>query len=81
MAQLYGPTASDYGYFISVTIMASLVGLSTTVMYCALFKKELAVRDMFFLSLAIVILLSGFPFTQPNMPEYMVSFSQIIPTR
>lgn len=80
MAQLYGD-AADYGYFISVMVMAALVGLSTTVMFCTLFKKELAVRDMFFLSLAIVILLSGFPFTQPNMPGYMVTFSQIIPTR
>lgn len=80
MAQLYG-SPDDYGYFVSVVIMAALVGLSWTVNYCAIFKKELAVRDMFFLSLAIIVLLSGFPFTQPNMPDYMVSFSQIIPTR
>lgn len=80
MAKLYGPT-DDYGYFISVVIMSCLVGASTAVMFCALFKKELAVRDMFFLSLAIVVLLSGFPFTQPNMPNYIITFSQVIPTR
>lgn len=80
MAQLYGD-ADDYGYFISVVIMAALVGLSCTVMFCTLFKKELAVRDMFFLCLAIVVLLSGFPFSQPTMPGYLVSFSEIIPTR
>jgi hypothetical protein len=80
MAQLYG-SPDDYGYFISVVIMAALVGQSITVMFCAIFKKELAVRDMFFLCLSIVVLLSGFPFTQPNMPDYLVTFSQIIPTR
>jgi energy-coupling factor transporter ATP-binding protein EcfA2 len=80
MSQIYG-SANDYGYFISTILMACMVGLSTAVMYCALFKKELAVRDMFFVSLAIVVLLSGFPFSQPNMPDYLIDFSTIIPTR
>ena len=80
MSQIYGDGA-DFGYFISTILMACLVGLSCAVMYCAIFKKELAVRDMFFVSLAIVVLLSGFPFSQPNMPDYLIDFSTIIPTR
>jgi ABC-type multidrug transport system ATPase subunit len=71
----------DYGFFVSCIILSALVGMSCTIMYCAIFKKELAVRDMFFFSLAIVVLLSGFPFAQPVMPDYLVDFSSIIPTR
>lgn len=80
MAQLYG-SQDDYGFFVSTIMVAALTGLSWTIMFCALFKKELAVRDMFFVSLSIIVLLSGFPFTQPNMPDYLVDFSAVIPTR
>ena len=77
MSQVHG----DYSYFIGAVLMACCVGLSCAIMYCGLFKNELAVRDMFFVSLAIVVLLSGFPFSQTSMPDYLIQFSSIIPTR
>jgi hypothetical protein len=80
MVQFYS-SRQDYGFYISTVLLSALCGMSSAVMYCAIFKKELVVRDMFFFSLIVVVLLSGFPFTQAAMPDYMVSFSQIIPTR
>jgi len=80
MVQFYG-SEQDYGFYVSLLIMSALVGLSSAVMYCAIFKKELVVRDMFFFSLIIVVLLSGFPFSQASMPDYLIQFSSIIPTR
>ena len=80
MVQFYG-TTQDYGFYMTTLILSSLVGMSSAVMYCTIFKKELVVRDMFFFSLIVVVLLSGFPFSQASMPGYMVQFSTIIPTR
>lgn len=80
MVQFYG-SQEDYGFYMSILIMSSLCGMSSAIMYCCIFKKELVVRDMFFFSLIVVVLLSGFPFTQAAMPNYMVQFSSIIPTR
>lgn len=80
MVQFYS-SREDYGFYMSALIMSSLCGMSSAVMYCCIFKKELVVRDMFFFSLIVVVLLSGFPFSQAAMPEYMVQFSSIIPTR
>ena len=80
MVQFYG-SEQDYGFYVSLLILSALVGLSSTVMYCCFFRKELVVRDMFFFSLIVVVLLSGFPFSQASMPDYMIQFSSIIPTR
>mmetsp|Transcript_15970 Transcript_15970/g.35350 ORF Transcript_15970/g.35350 Transcript_15970/m.35350 type:complete len:855 (-) Transcript_15970:2032-4596(-) len=80
MARLHQGRA-DYQFFESVALMAAMSGLSCAMMYCAIFKKELVVRDMFFFSLIVVVLLSGYPFSQNAMPSYMVHFSEIIPTR
>ena len=80
MVQFYS-SSSDYGFYMSILVMSALTGLSRAVMYCCIFKKELVVRDMFFFSLIVVVLLSGFPFTQVAMPDYLIDFSKIIPTR
>jgi hypothetical protein len=80
MVQFYS-SVQDYGFYMTTLIMSALCGMSSAVMYCCIFKKELVVRDMFFFSLIVVVLLSGFPFSQASMPDYMVQFSTIIPTR
>jgi energy-coupling factor transporter ATP-binding protein EcfA2 len=80
MVQFYS-SRQDYGFYITTLVLSSLCGMSSAIMYCAIFKKELVVRDMFFFSLIVVVLLSGFPFSQASMPDYMVQFSSVIPTR
>jgi len=83
---IYGMTdldnrKTDYGFWICVVLLASCVGISTCIMYCALFRKQRAIRNMFFVSVVIMIMLSGYPFTQHHMPYYLTDFSEIIPTR
>lgn len=71
----------NYSFFISFCLVNTMVGLSFTMFYTVVFRREIVVRDMFFFTLIIYVLLSGFPFPLPTMPRYILHFSEIISIR
>lgn len=80
MASL-GKGLDNYSFYVSLCLVQGILGLTTTVLYAVLFKKEIVVRDMFFFSLILMVLFSGFPFPIIVMPRYLKHFTEVIPVR
>jgi len=76
-----GKGLENYSFYVSLCLLQGLLGLTTTVFYAVLFKKEIVVRDMFFFTLILLVLLSGFPFSITSMPRYMRHFTEVVPLR
>jgi len=76
-----GKGLDNYSFYVSLCLVQGILGLTTTVLYAVLFKKEIVVRDMFFFSLILMVLFSGFPFPITVMPSYLKHFTEVIPVR
>lgn len=71
----------NYGWWVQTVEMNAMIGLVSAYLFCAIFKKELVVRDMFFLVITIAIMLSGFPFQLTVMTSYLADASCVNPLR
>jgi ABC-type multidrug transport system ATPase subunit len=71
----------SYGFFIQTLEMNAMIGLTTAFLLSSILKKELLVRDVFFMTLTLVALLSGFPFQLTTMTSYLANCAVINPLR
>ncbi len=77
----FGLGDENYRFFMSSMIGNSMVGLSSAFMWSAILKKELIVRDFFYMSLTLLALLSGFPFQIPQMSDFLANVCLTNPLR
>ena len=67
----------DYLYYMAVQALISIVGVLTALMFTAVFRREIVVRDLFVFTLFSMILSSGMLFTQQTMRTFVVDVSKI----
>ena len=73
--------SDNYQFWVGTYTLCGLVGVSTCFCMSAIFKRELIVRDLFFLLTIMMVALSGFPVQQAAMQDYFWDLSQINPVR
>jgi len=79
----------NYAFFCGVVTFVAFVGLFTCLFFVALLKKEFAARNMYFVTIFFLLMLSGFPFqlgvlhggTGSVIQNYMNDISKINPLR
>lgn len=76
-----GQGSDDYFFYVTTVGLNSLVGLGSAYMLSSIFKRELAVRDVFLLVVTLACLLSGFPFQLPYIRSYMADATVVNPLR
>jgi hypothetical protein len=76
-----GEGAENYGFYLGVMLMVSLIGVITALTLAALIQREIVVRDLFLLSIFGMLFICGFPFQFPKIRDYMNDLSQINPLR
>jgi ABC-type multidrug transport system ATPase subunit len=67
----------DYLYFMVVQALVAVIGILTAVMFTAVFRREIVVRDLFVFCLFLMIMTSGMLFTQQTMRTFVVDISKI----
>lgn len=77
----FGYGTDNYQFFMSTYIMNGIIGLLCAVQWGAMLKKELMVRDFFYLILTFMALVSGFPFQLTTMTGYLAKVAVINPLR
>ena len=69
--------AEDYFFFMAVQSLLAIIGLLTALMFTAVFRREIVVRDLFVFCLFMMILTSGMLFAQDTMRTSVVKISKI----
>jgi ABC-type multidrug transport system ATPase subunit len=69
----------NYVYFHGIQMIVAVLGLSTTITFAAVIRKEIAVRDLYLFCLFMCTMTAGFLFPQPTMTDSVVKISQINP--
>lgn len=72
-------SAEDYFFFVGMMMMNCCVGIFLYVFLGAMLKKELFVRDFFFVVLTFIVVISGFPFPLKNMYQFLRTISNANP--
>lgn len=72
---------SDMPFFLGVMIMDCIVGVLTTVMFAAVFRSEILVRDLFLVCTFMMLFTAGFVFTLPTIRSDVRDISAINPLR
>jgi ABC-type multidrug transport system ATPase subunit len=71
----------DYLYIMGLYIYCGLIGLTTTLAFTAVIRREILVRDLFLLTMLIMAMTAGFLFTLNIMKEDVITLSNINPFR
>ena len=67
----------DYFFYMAVHAMIASIGMLTALMFTAVFRREIVVRDLFVFCLFMMIMTSGMLFTQKTMRDSVVNISRI----
>jgi ABC-type multidrug transport system ATPase subunit len=73
--------ADAYFWFMGTQVIMALLGMTSVVMFAAVTRREIVVRDLFLLFLFLNTLTSGFLFPQITMRDSVVDISVINPMR
>ena len=71
----------NYLFYEVIHGLISTIGLTSAVMFAAILRREIVVRDLFLFCLFMNVLTSGFLFQQPSMQDAVVQISEINPFR
>jgi ABC-type multidrug transport system ATPase subunit len=71
----------NYIFYEIIHGLICIIGLTSTVMFATIIKREIVVRDLFLFCLFMNVLTSGFLFQQPDMQDAIVNLSEINPFR
>lgn len=73
--------SANYWFFVEIMALQSINGTIAAYLFGAIFRKELLARDMFFLTVTFVALVSGFPFQLRSMQQFFSDTSVVNPWR
>ena len=71
----------NYIFFMIVGYMQCICGLLGIYLFSAIAKKEILTRNIFFVIITFVALLSGFSFQLPKMTDYFQNVAKLNPVR